>query len=360
MQLEEFNYDLPPELIADKPLSKRDESKLLYLSKDGKIKDAVFKDLVSFLKAGDVLVFNNSKVIPARLEGEIEGKKAEATLLKSISSEDTSQVWRALTKPSKRFKKGSIFNISEDFCAEILEEKLLGSETGEVTLKFPYDLKNFFNKLEKYGFMPLPPYIAKKRKPDRSDENSYQTVYAEKEGSVAAPTAGLHFTEELLTALKAKGVEFAYVTLHVGAGTFLPVKTDNIKNHKMHSEYFEISKETAEKINKAKSENRRIIPVGTTSLRSLESAPFESGKIKEYFGETSIFIYPSYEFKIPDCLITNFHLPKSTLLMLVSAFATTESIKLAYRHAVENNYRFFSYGDACFLEKADKADNFPQ
>lgn len=350
MHLSDFDYNLPPELISAKPLEKRDESKLLHLSRNGEIKDCRFFDIVDFINPGDLIIFNNSKVIPSRLEGEIDGKKAEATLIKNLEKTDEFQIWSALTKPAKRFEKSKIFFVndtSKQFVAEVISD----INDGEITLKFNYNINRFYELLSLYGQMPLPPYIAKKRKPDESDKQNYQTVYAEKEGSVAAPTAGLHFTTDLIDKLKNKGINFAEVTLHVGLGTFLPVKVEDVTQHKMHSEYCEISQETADLINQTKRNGKRIIAIGTTSLRTLESAPFIDNKISRFFGETDIFIYPSYDFKIPDILITNFHLPKSTLLMLVSAFAGTENIRKAYTHAINNNYRFFSYGDACFLEK---------
>ncbi|MDX1949440.1 MAG: tRNA preQ1(34) S-adenosylmethionine ribosyltransferase-isomerase QueA [Rickettsiales bacterium] len=343
-KLSDFDYYLPEELIAEKPLKNRDESRLLRFA-EGKISEHIFKDIINFVTAGDVIVFNNTKVIPARLEGSVSNSKCEVTLLKILSKDNEKTIWSAFCKPAKKFIIGNSFEIADEFKAKIIAKNF-----GEIQLEFNLSEIEFFQKLAKYGSMPLPPYIAKKRKPDESDKENYQTIYAEKEGSVAAPTAGLHFTEELLERLKNKGVILSFITLNVGAGTFLPVKVDNITDHKMHSEYFEISDETANTINQAKKQGKKIIVVGTTSLRALESAPFENGEIKGFFGDTDIFIYPSYKFKIPDFLITNFHLPKSTLMMLVSAFIGYENTKKLYEFAVQNKYRFFSYGDACLLE----------
>ncbi len=345
MKLSDFDYYLPEELIAEKPLEKRDESKLLFCNKNSQLSEYIFKDIINFFNKGDVIVFNNTKVIPARLEGNINQKKCEITLLKNISNIENKSVWTALCKPAKKFVIGEVFEIAENFKAKIINKNF-----NEIQLEFNFSETEFYQKLSKYGLMPLPPYIAKKRKADETDKINYQTVYAEKEGSVAAPTAGLHFTEELLEKLKEKGVILSFITLNVGAGTFLPVKVEEITDHKMHSEYFEITEETANIINKAKKNNNKIIVVGTTSLRALESAPFENGEIKPFFGDTDIFIYPSYKFKIPDFLITNFHLPKSTLLMLVSAFIGYQEMQDLYKFAVQNKYRFFSYGDACLLE----------
>ena len=346
MKLSDFDYNLPEELIATKPLEKRDSSKLLVC--DGKnIFDKNFHDITDFLQENDVLVMNNTKVIPARLSGACKGSNAEITLLKKQASAD--EVWMVLAKPAKKLILKEQFIISEDFYAEVLEKK----ESGEVILKFNKSGKYFFDKLEVHGSMPLPPYIAKKRKADDSDNNSYQTTYADdkKQGSVAAPTAGLHFTKDVLEKLKTKNIEVVFVTLHVGGGTFLPVRTENILEHKMHAEYYEICEETAQKINKAKQGGGRVVAVGTTSLRTLESVADDKGNIKSGIGETEIFIYPGYKFKIVDALITNFHLPKSTLFILVSAFMGLDKMKEVYQHAINKKYRFFSYGDSSLLIK---------
>jgi S-adenosylmethionine:tRNA ribosyltransferase-isomerase len=342
MKLSDFDYNLPDELIAEKPLENRDSSRLLVFDGNN-IQDKNFPDIIDFLNPKDLLVLNDTKVIPARLEGVCDGKIAEMTLLKKQASKD--EIWEVLAKPAKRLQIGADFIIADDFSAQIIGKK----ESGEVIVKFSSD--NFFDKLHKYGKMPLPPYIEKKRKSDDSDKNTYQTTYAnsEKQGSVAAPTAGLHFTKNVFDKLKNKGIETAFVTLHVGGGTFLPVRVDDIKTHKMHSEYYEVSEATAQKINETIKSGGRIIAVGTTSLRTLESVADENGFIKSGNGETDIFIYPGYKFKIVSALITNFHLPKSTLFLLVSAFMGTENIKRAYSHAISQKYRFFSYGDSSLL-----------
>jgi S-adenosylmethionine:tRNA ribosyltransferase-isomerase len=342
MKLSDFDYNLPDELIAEKPLENRDSSKLLVF--DGvNILDKNFTDIANFLNPSDLLVLNDTKVIPARLEGICAGKNAEITLLKKQAGKD--EIWEVLAKPAKKLQIGAEFIIADDFSAMILAKL----ESGEVIVKFANE--NFFDKLHKYGKMPLPPYIEKKRKSDDSDKNTYQTTYAnnEKKGSVAAPTAGLHFTKNVFDKLKNKGIETAFVTLHVGGGTFLPVRVDDVKTHKMHSEYYEISEKTAKKINETIKNGGRIIAVGTTSLRTLESVADENGFIKSGNGETEIFIYPSYKFKIVSALITNFHLPKSTLFMLVSAFMGTDNMMRAYNHAISQKYRFFSYGDSSLL-----------
>lgn len=334
----DFYYDLPPELIAQTPLEKRDESRLLCydLIKD-KITHNRFYDIKNFLKKGDVLVINNTRVIPARLIGEATtGGKMEFLLLKRLDKDN----WEALVKPGRRAKLGAVFQFSDNLKAEITGDTSFGGRT----VKFIYD-GVFEDVLNKTGIMPLPPYIKKKL----DDKERYQTVYSKVEGSAAAPTAGLHFTNELLEEIKKMGIEICEVILHVGLGTFRPVKVNNIAEHKMHSEYYELDAKTAETINKAKTENRRIIAVGTTSVRVLESCAEISGKVKESIGNTDIFIYPPYKFKCINALITNFHLPESTLLMLVSAFANREKILEIYKTAIENQYRFFSFGDAMFL-----------
>jgi len=331
MQLTDFDFNLPPELIADYPANPRDSARLLISSK--KILDKTVADLPEFLLPGDVMVFNDTKVIPARLKGKCGNAKVEVTLHKKFSENS----WWAFAKPAKKMKAGEEFIISEKFSAKILEKN-----EGEVLLDFGN--QNFQELLNTYGEMPLPPYIKRKEK-NATDVQNYQTIFAREAGAVAAPTAGLHFTENLLQKIKDKGVNIVFVTLHVGAGTFLPVKFENIKDHKMHSESFSIGDKAVEAINNAK----RIIAVGTTSLRLLESVANENGKVQPMQGETDIFITPGYKFKTVDILLTNFHLPKSTLFMLVSAFTGCEKIRDIYRHAIENHYRFFSYGDACLL-----------
>jgi len=341
MNIEEFNYDLPKELIAQTPLKNRSASKLLVLNKNnGEVKHEVFSNIINYLNKGDVLVLNDTKVIPARLIGEKEDTKAiiEILLLKDLG-EDT---WECLARPGKRLKIGTIVSFGDGELKCKIIEKL---EDGIVHVNLIYD-GILMEILDKLGTMPLPPYIHEKLE----DQSRYQTVYAKNIGSAAAPTAGLHFTKELLEDISNKGVIVTYVTLHVGLGTFRPVEVDNILEHKMHSEYYEMNEETAEILNKAKKDGRRIIAVGTTSTRTLETiATNNNGLFKACTGNTDIFIYPGYEFKAIDCLITNFHLPKSTLVMLVSALASKEYIMNAYQEAINNKYRFFSFGDAMFI-----------
>ena len=341
MKVSDFDYELPQELIAQVPIKDRSASRLMVLNRENKtIEDKIFKDILDYLKPGDCLVRNNTKVIPARLYGikEETGVHIEFLLLKRIEGD----IWEVMVHPGRRLKKGTKVTFGDGLLkAEILETM----EGGNRKVKFEYD--GIFNEiLDQIGLMPLPPYIKEKL----DDKSRYQTVYAKYEGSAAAPTAGLHFTEELLEKIKEKGVEIANVTLHVGIGTFRPVKVENIEEHDMHSEHYYIKHEDAEKINNTKKNGGRIIAVGTTSCRVLESVADESGFVKETEGDTSIFIYPGYKFKCIDCLITNFHLPESTLIMLVSALAGKEYIMKAYKHAVEEKYRFFSFGDAMFIE----------
>lgn len=352
MNLSDFNFELPPELIALNPLP-RGTSRLLYVPYSGEFQNLNVNDLPSLLKPNDLLVFNNTKVIPARLKGLTDGRKGEITLHKQISSTSEAQLWSAFCKPAKKFNAGGSFVIAADFTASVIEIK----DAGEIVFSFPHDKSEFLNKLSAHGMMPLPPYISKKRAEEKSDEQTYQTIYADndKSGSVAAPTAGLHFTDELLSAIKSKGADIEFVTLHVGGGTFLPVKTDNITDHQMHGEFYEISESAAEKINNVKRAGGRIIPVGTTSLRTLESAADETGILKILSADTKIFIHPTaahpkHKFKICDALFTNFHLPKSTLFMLVSAISGLERSQNAYKHAILHKYRFFSYGDGSFFE----------
>lgn len=342
MKVSDFNYNLPKELIAQHPTEKRDESRLMVLHRDTKqIEDKTFKDIIDYLEPGDCLVRNNTKVIPARLYGKIIGKTSEKLveflLLKQLENDN----WEVMVRPGKKLRQGAKVEFGEGLLkAEILEVM----ENGNRKVHFEYN--GIFNEiLDQIGLMPLPPYITESLK----DKNRYQTVYAKYEGSAAAPTAGLHFTEELLEKIKAKGVEIANVTLHVGIGTFRPVKVENIEEHTMHTEHYYIKQEDAEKINKAKKEGHKIIAVGTTSCRVLESIADENGMVKETEGDTSIFIYPGYKFKCIDRLITNFHLPESTLIMLVSSLATKEFIMEAYNKAVEEKYRFFSFGDAMLI-----------
>ncbi|MCI8736052.1 MAG: tRNA preQ1(34) S-adenosylmethionine ribosyltransferase-isomerase QueA [Lachnospiraceae bacterium] len=340
MKKSDFYFELPEELIAQDPLRDRASSRLLVLEKEtGKTEHHVFRDILQYLAPGDCLVLNNTKVIPARLLGTKEetGAAVEVLLLKRKEKD----VWETLVKPGKKMRPGARISFGRGLLkAEVLDVV----EEGNRLVRFTYD-GIFEEVLDKLGEMPLPPYITHKLQ----DKNRYQTVYAKYEGSAAAPTAGLHFTEELLREIEKKGVEIAYVTLHVGLGTFRPVKEENVLEHHMHSEYYEISQEAADKINAAKQRGGRVICVGTTSARTLESAADESGYLKACSGNTEIFIYPGYRFKILDCLLTNFHLPESTLIMLVSALAGREQVLAAYREAVKERYRFFSFGDAMFI-----------
>lgn len=347
MKLSEFTFELPKELIAQHPIEKRDESRLLVLNrKNETIEHKVFKDIIDYLKPGDCLVINDTKVIPARLYGvkKYEDKKmdkplcVEFLLLNRIENDK----WEVLVKPGRRLPIGT----EVVFGNNVMTAKILDIlEDGNRIVEFYYD--GIFNEiLDKIGLMPLPPYIKERLK----EKDRYQTIYAKYEGSSAAPTAGLHFTKELLDEIEKKGVDIAKVTLHVGIGTFRPVKVENIEEHVMHKEHFIIKKEEAEKINKAKKLGKRVIAVGTTSCRVLETASDENGYVKETNQDTSIFIYPGYHFKAVDALITNFHLPESSLVMLVSAFANREYIMRAYQEAIKNKYRFFSFGDAMFIE----------
>ncbi len=340
MKTEDFDYELPSELIAQTPLEKRDSSRLLVLDKEtGNIEHKHFNNIIDYLNPGDVLVLNDTKVIPARIIGTKTDTNAviELLMLKDKGSDN----WEVLCKPAKRVKIGTVVKFSDKLKAECIG---LGEE-GIRLFKFIYD-GILLEILDELGEMPLPPYIHEKLK----DKDRYNTVYAKNLGSAAAPTAGLHFTKELMKQIELKGIKIEYVTLHVGLGTFRPVNVEDIKDHKMHSEFYMMSKETAQELNKAKKENRRIISVGTTSTRTLESIMNLYGEFKECSGWTDIFIYPGYEFKAIDALITNFHLPKSTLVMLVSALAGRDNIMNAYKEAVRKEYRFFSFGDSMFIK----------
>lgn len=340
MKTDDFDYELPEELIAQTPLLKRDTSKMLVLNKDtGHVEHKKFTDIISYLNKGDVLVLNDTKVMPARLYGEKQGTGAVIEVL--MLKEKEEDCWECLTRPAKRVKIGTVISFGNKLFAECIS---IGDE-GIRYFKFKYQ-GIFYEILDELGEMPLPPYIHEKLQ----DKDRYQTVYAKNIGSAAAPTAGLHFTDELLTEIKNKGIEIVNVTLHVGLGTFRPVAVDDVTKHKMHSEYYVMSQETANVLNKAKCEKRRIISVGTTSTRTLETIMGLYGEFRECSGWTEIFIYPGYQFKAIDALITNFHLPKSTLVMLVSAFAGKKHIMEAYRQAVENKYRFFSFGDSMFIK----------
>ena len=340
MKTSDFYFDLPKELIAQDPLEDRASSRLLMVNKDtGETKHEIFRNIVDYLYPGDCLVLNNTKVLPARLLGQKEdtGAAVEILLLKRRDKD----VWETLVKPGKKMRPGAKVVFGDGrLRAEVIDVM----EEGNRLVRFAYE-GIFEEVLDSLGEMPLPPYITHKLQ----DKNRYQTVYAKYDGSAAAPTAGLHFTAELLDQIEKKGVKLAYVTLHVGLGTFRPVKADDISEHHMHSEYYQITAEAARTINETKENGGRIICVGTTSCRTIESAADENGRLKECCGDTEIFIYPGYQFKVLDCLITNFHLPESTLVMLVSALAGREHVLCAYEEAVREKYRFFSFGDACFF-----------
>ena len=341
MKTSDFYYDLPEELIAQDPLEDRSGSRLLILDKEtGKTEHHIFKEIIDYLNPGDCLVINDTKVIPARLIGEKvgTGAKIEVLLLKRKEKD----VWETLVKPGKKMKVGA----QVSFGGGLLTGEVIDVvEEGNRLIKFHYE-GIFEEVLDQLGEMPLPPYITHQLK----DRNRYNTVYAKNEGSAAAPTAGLHFTPELLDAIQKKGVDIARVTLHVGLGTFRPVKVEDVTEHHMHSEFYQVDEEAAEKINRAKDGAGRVICVGTTSCRTIESAADETGHLKPCSGWTEIFIYPGYKFKMLDCLITNFHLPESTLIMLVSALAGKEHVMAAYEEAVKERYRFFSFGDAMFIK----------
>lgn len=340
MDVKDFDYDLPEELIAQDPLEDRSSSRLMVLDKKtGEVSHHIFKEIIKYLRPGDCLVLNNTKVIPARLYGVKEGTMAKIEIL--LLKRKQNDVWETLVKPGKKAKPGTKIIFGDGI---LTGEVIDVVDDGNRLIQFSYD-GIFEEILDKLGQMPLPPYITHQLK----DKNRYQTVYAKYDGSAAAPTAGLHFTKELLNEVKEKGVDIAEVTLHVGLGTFRPVKVDNVLDHHMHSEFYMVSQEAADKINNAKKNGGRIISVGTTSTRTLESAADENGMLHECSGWTDIFIYPGYKFKVIDCLITNFHLPQSTLVMLVSALAGREHILSAYKKAVEEKYRFFSFGDAMFI-----------
>ena len=341
MNVKDFDFELPQELIAQDPLEDRSGSKLLVLDKDtGKTEHRIFRDIVSYLNPGDCLVLNNTKVIPARLYGVKEGTEAHIEIL--LLKRRENDIWETLVKPGKKAKPGTKIIFGDGL---LTGEVIDVVEEGNRLIQFSYE-GIFEEILDRLGQMPLPPYITHRLK----DKNRYQTVYAKYDGSAAAPTAGLHFTPELLKQIEEKGIDIARVTLHVGLGTFRPVKVDDILEHHMHSEFYHIDAEAAEKINRAKDNGGRVICVGTTSCRTVESAADENGRLRECSGWTEIFIYPGYKFKILDALITNFHLPESTLIMLVSALAGREHVLNAYQEAIEQKYRFFSFGDAMFIK----------
>lgn len=349
MNLNDFNFDLPDDLIALRPAVPRQAARLLHVDGDGQVTDKTIADITTLLRAGDVLITNNSRVVPAALRG-VRAKRdfrgndvdVEVNLIKRIAP----NAWQALAKPARRLRVGDPITIADGFVARVDRK---GTD-GTIDLIFDQSGDALDQALDAHGFMPLPPYIANKRKADTQDRDDYQTIFADDTGSVAAPTAGLHFTPDLMGQLKNMGVHHHHVTLHVGAGTFLPVKVDNVDDHKMHHEWGQVSDATAAAIAEAKADKRRVVVVGTTALRILESAALATGGIQSFSGDTDIFIKPGFEFKVADVLLTNFHLPKSTLFMLVCAFAGTNQMKAAYAHAIGQQYRFFSYGDACLLE----------
>ena len=352
MLISEYDYNLPEELIAQMPADKRDNSRMMVLNRKNRtISHKHFYDIVDLIEPNTLLVMNNTKVLPARLIGHKDtGAKIEVFLLKQNSKmQDAHENWEVLIKPSKRVKPDTIIKISDELSVRAIKRL---EENGEWLVELIFNGNNVLDVLHRNGNIPLPPYIERKIPNEdlkKLDFERYQTVYAKDEGSVAAPTAGLHFTKEILKKLENKGVELAYVTLNVGLGTFRPVQCENVENHKMHSETFEISEKAAEQINKAKAEGKKIVAVGTTTVRTLETAYKKFGCIKACHDHSELFIYPPYEFKVIDNLITNFHLPKSTLLMLVSALAGKDFIFDAYKEAIENKYRFFSYGDCMYI-----------
>ena len=348
MLLSDFDFELPEELIAIRPASPRSSARLL-MARGDKIDDKLVSDLPKFLKPGDRLVLNDTKVLPVRMSGvrnrSFDGNKiASANIEVTLLTKKKQRTWGALIKPLRRMKLGEKIIFDKSFYA-----KLIDKTDGQAVLQFNIEGTEFMKHLENLGIMPLPPYIASKRPADERDNVDYQSVFARNSGSVAAPTASLHFDYDLLAEIDKIGVETSFVTLHVGAGTFMPVKDEDIKNHKMHSEFGHISQEAADDIKKTQKNGGRIIPVGTTALRLLETAAQSDGTLSEWYGETDIFIYPGYKFKVADGLMTNFHLPKSTLIMLVSALMGKETIETIYNHAIEHGYNFFSYGDSSLL-----------
>lgn len=344
--IEAFDFDLPPERIARRPARPRDSARLLHVTATG-LGDFAVRDLPNLLRPGDLLVVNDTKVIPARLRGLRRGAKVEITL----HQREFGDRWRAFAKPARKLAVGDRIDIAPDFAAEVVGK----GRDGEVMLHFDRADDQLMAALDRHGLIPLPPYIKRVHGPDAEDRTDYQTLFARQSGAVAAPTAGLHFTEALMTALDARGIGRATVTLHVGAGTFLPIKVSDLRRHEMHGEYGSITVETAQRINEAKARGGRIVAVGSTSLRLLETAANAEGRISPFTGETKLFVIPGYRFKIVDLMLTNFHLPRSTLFVLVAAFAGLERIHTAYAHAIATGYRFYSYGDCCLLERADAA-----
>ena len=341
MRVELFDFQLPADRIAERPASPRDSAKLLHVSE--MLNDRIVRDLPELLNPGDVVVFNDSRVIPARLFADVHGKPVEVLLHQPLQG---TMAWHAFARPAKKLKKGMVLNFGEGFSATVMGR----SDDGQVILQFPYNEAGLISRLHQHGHIPLPPYIT--RADTAEDQTDYQTVYAANDGSVAAPTAGLHFTPGLMADLETRGIKMAYVTLHVGAGTFQPVKVEDTDEHVMHREQIEIGQAACDTINAACAAGGKVVAVGTTSLRILESVATADGSIAPFSGDTGIFITPGYQFKVVDRLMTNFHLPKSSLYMLVSAFAGFERMQAAYAHAIANDYRFYSYGDTSLLERS--------
>lgn len=351
MKTDDFSFDLPRDLIAQTPAVPRHSAKLLRVSADG-LSDHRVTALSELLRPGDLLVTNNTKVIPARLTGRrLNAAGGNARVEVTLHREEAPGRWRAFAKPARKLRLGDRLCFADDFACQVADK----GEDGEVLLDFASDREALFQALEQHGVMPLPPYIQRDAAGNPADKADYQTLFAKAPGAVAAPTASLHFTEELLAGLTARGIERVEVTLHVGAGTFLPVKTDHIEDHKMHLEWGQIDAATAETINRTRAAGGRIVAVGTTSLRLLENAADDNGHVAAFDGETGIFITPGYRFKIVDLLLTNFHLPRSSLFILVSAFSGLQRMQAAYAHAKANGYRFYSYGDACLLSRETAA-----
>jgi|SRR5947209_238244 len=353
MRTDLFDFDLPPERIALRPARPRDAARLLVVRPDGALEDRTVRDLADLLRPGDQLVVNDTRVIPASLSGRRIGRGPETTIEANLVKRLDGSRWQAFVKPAKRLAVGDTVRFGDEgkvcFLGQLDASVEAKGEGGEVTFSFSFHGPVLAQAIAERGNMPLPPYIASRRAPDDNDRSDYQTLFAHEEGSVAAPTAGLHFTDELVARLKARDIGLHTVTLHVGAGTFLPVKNDTIEEHRMHAEYGVVTDTAASALNSARRAGGRIVAVGSTSLRLLESAADESGTIQPFAGETAIFITPGYRFRAADAMVTNFHLPRSTLFMLVAAFSGLDTMKAAYAHAIAAGYRFYSYGDACLL-----------
>ena len=345
MKVDAFDFHLPKEAIAQRPVSPRDAARMLHVPESGDLADLGVRDLPGLLRPGDLMVFNDTRVIPARLKG----KRGEAGVEVTLHKRDGDDVWRAFARPAKKLKEGDRIDFAEGFGAEVTAK----GEAGEVTLAFDRAGHDLVRAFEAHGAMPLPPYIKRENLADAQDRDDYQTLFAKHDGAVAAPTAGLHFTTELMAALEARGVKRATVTLHVGAGTFLPVKVDDTEDHEMHAEWGEVSQDVVDTVNATKAAGGRVLSVGSTSMRLLETAADEEGVLHPFAGDTDIFITPGYRFRIVDLMLTNFHLPRSTLFMLVAAFSGLERMREAYAHALENGYRFYSYGDCSLLERGE-------